>query len=103
MPEDSIPVKSLSKKQMQDLFRDRNFSEKIKNKELTELVYRERHANPLTSGQPFCSYSQLLSYHDVEGTEIMRAHRYMKDRKIGASGIPDPFRIFIDGIVYKRV
>lgn len=89
---------------MQDLFRRRNLLNLIETKELTGVVVKERHANPAKCGQPFCTYSQLMSYENRAGFEIIRAHRYLKpDKTIGASGMPDPFRIFddVDGVIYK--
>lgn len=89
---------------MQDLFRSRNLFEHIENKTFVEIVLKERHANPAKSGQPFCTYSQLLSYENLSGVEIIRAHQYRKpDGKIGASGKPDPFRIFDEkeNVIYK--
>ena len=102
MPDDSIPVKSLSKKQMQELCHEHKLLEKINTKELKPILLRERHANPLKSGQVFCTYSQILSYHDSNTNEVMRAHQYKKpDGTLGASKMPDPFRVFIGGVIYK--
>jgi|ERR1035437_3882263 hypothetical protein len=102
MADDSIPVKSLSKKQMQDLFHKCNFLVKIKTKELRQVLLRERHADPLKSGHPFCTHSQILSFQDLNQNEVIRAHQYlMPDGRIGASHMPDPLRIFIDGTIHK--
>jgi hypothetical protein len=87
---------------MQELFQEHQLLNKIQTKELKPLVERERHANPLKSGQVFCTYSQLVSYRDPNDDEVVRAHQYLKpDATIGASGKPDPVRIFIGGVIYK--
>jgi hypothetical protein len=87
---------------MQELCHKHKLLEKIKNKELNPILLRERHANPLKSGQIFCTYSQIVSYHDSRANEVMRAHQYKKpDGTIGASKMPDPLRVFIDGVIYK--
>jgi hypothetical protein len=102
MTDDSIPVKSLSKKEMQELCQEHQLLEKIKNKELKPVLLRERHANPLKSGQVFCTYSQILSYHDSGENEVMRAHQYKKpDGTLGGSKMPDPLRISIGGVIHK--
>jgi len=102
MTDDSIPVKGLSKRQLQELCHKHKLVEKINSKELKSIVLRERHANPLKSGQVFCTYSQIVSFHDSNSSEVMRAHRYKKpDGTLGASKMPDPLRIFIDGVIYK--
>jgi hypothetical protein len=72
MADDLIPVKPLTKKETQDLFQQCNLLVKIETKELSERLYRERHANPRKSGQPFCTYSQLVSYHDSHQNETIR-------------------------------
>jgi hypothetical protein len=102
MTDDSIPVRSLSKKQMQELCQEHKLLDKITNKELAPILLWERHANPLKSGQIFCTYSQILSYRDSNAIEVMRAHQYKKpDRTLGASNMPDPLRVFIGGVIYK--
>jgi hypothetical protein len=102
MTDDSIPIKSLSKKDLQELCHKHKLLDKIKNKELNPILLRERHANPLKSGQIFCTYSQILSYHDSAANEVMRAHQYKKpDGTLGASQMPDPLRVFIGGVIYK--
>ncbi|MFY9904615.1 MAG: hypothetical protein WAM43_19805 [Terriglobales bacterium] len=102
MTDDSIPIKSISKREMQELCQKHQLLEKIKNKELKPILLRERHANPLKSGQVFCTYSQLLSYQDSQAEEVMKAHQYKKpDGSLGASKMPDPVWMFIGGIIYK--
>jgi len=102
MTDDSIPTKSVSKRQMQELCQKHQLIEKIKNKGLKPVLLKERHANPLKSGQVFCTYSQLLSYQDSNANEVMKAHQYQKpDGSLGASKMPDPVWMFIDGIIYK--
>src|ERR1700681_50760 len=98
MADDSIPIKTLSKRQMQELFHKGNFLVKIRTKELREVLLRERHADPRKSGHPFCTQSQILSFQDLSQNEVIRAHQYLTpDRRIGASHMPDPLRIFFDG------
>jgi len=102
MTDDSIPIKTLSKKQMQELFHKCNFLVKIQTKELKEVLLKERHANPLKSGQVFCTYSQIVSFQDLNASEVIRAHQYKKpDGTLGATKVPDPFRIFFGGVIYK--
>jgi hypothetical protein len=102
MTGDSIPIVRLTKKQMQELFQKHQLWDKIKSKELKCVVEKERHANPLKSGQVFCTYSQLVSYRNSKDDEVVRAHQYKKpDGTLGASGKSDPFRIDIGGVVYK--
>jgi hypothetical protein len=44
----------------------------------------------------------LISYRTLAGEELARAHRYIgPDGKIGASGKPDPKRVYKDGKLYR--
>lgn len=87
---------------MQELCQKHQLLEKIKNKELKPVLLKERHANPLKSGQVFCTYSQLLSYQNSQADEVMKVHQYKKpDGSLGPSKMPDPVWMFIDGIIYK--
>jgi hypothetical protein len=102
MADDSIPIKTLSRKQMQELFHKHQLWERIQKKEFRLVPLRERHANPLKSGQVFCTYSQIVSFRNLADDEIIRAHQYkLPDGTLGASKKPDPLRVFIDGIIHK--
>jgi type I site-specific restriction-modification system R (restriction) subunit len=102
MTDDSIPTKSVSKREMQELCQKHQLLEKINNKELKPVLLKERHANPLKSGQVFCTYSQLVSFQDSSRNEVMKAHQYKKPNgSLGASKMPDPVWLFIDGVIYK--
>lgn len=53
-------------------------------------------------GLPAGSQSQLISYQDMNGLEVARAHQYtLPDGSIGASGKPDPKRVLLDGKLYR--
>jgi hypothetical protein len=46
----------------------------------------------------------MISYQLPDGTEIARAHRYLRtDGTIGASGKPDPKRLVHEGTLYRLV
>jgi hypothetical protein len=96
-----IPIKRLSKKEMQELFHKCNFLERIARQEFTMSVKNQSHADPSKSGQVFCTYSQIVSYSDDE-VEVLRAHRYLlPNNTLGASGMPDPVRIFDGQTIHK--
>jgi hypothetical protein len=102
MTDDSISIKYLTKSEMRDLFHESNLLVTIENKEITAVLLWERHADPKKSGQVFCTYSQIVSFQDRNGDERVRAHQYLKpDRTIGASHMPDPCRMFLNGVIYK--
>ena len=102
MTNDSTPIKEISKQEMRDLFYENQLLQKINKHELTLVLLKERHSDPIKSGQVFCTYSQLLSIQDDKGNDIARAHQYKRPNgTIGASGMPDPLWMFIGGVIYK--
>ena len=46
----------------------------------------------------------MVSYRDSRNDEIARVHQYLRPNKeLGASGKPDPKRLFEDGTLYRLV
>jgi hypothetical protein len=44
----------------------------------------------------------MVSYRDPNDDEVARVHQYLRpDGTIAGSGLPDPKRLFEDGIVYR--
>lgn len=87
---------------MRELLKSDKILERKARGELIEIVDRQKHADPNKCGQPFCTYSQIVSFLDVENNEIARFHQYKKpDSAIGGSGLPDPVRIESGGKIYK--
>jgi hypothetical protein len=53
-------------------------------------------------GLPPGSRSEMISYREINGFELARAHQYvLPDGRIGASGKPDPKRVLKDGKLYR--
>lgn len=82
--------------ELRQRFNDGDFHFRSQVGELETEVEYEGHPSPVTSGEPFCTRSQILSYWDGED-QVARAHRYLcPDGSIGASGTPDP-KMVLDG------
>ena len=44
----------------------------------------------------------MISIGDSNDDEIARAHQYLRpDRTLGGSGVPDPKRLYLNGMIYK--
>jgi hypothetical protein len=83
------------------MFRDPSVEGRITSGELRSELLWEGHPSPRSSGEPFCTRSQILSYYHYNNTKIAVCHQYKRpDGRVGASGRPDPKRIFIRGTVY---
>ena len=89
-------------KEMQRIFNDGRYWERCQSGELTQRVLEHRHPALTAANEPFCTYSQMISYFDPDGNEVARVHQYLRaDGTIGASGKPDPKRVIKDGILYR--
>lgn len=83
-------------------FNEGNYWQKTKDGDLAAVVIEHRHPSRIEANEPFCTYSQMVSYRDRDGIEIARVHQYLRpDKTIGASGLPDPKRLYEGGILYR--
>lgn len=70
--------------------------------ELREFIVRDGHPSAPKANEPFCTRSQTIIYIDQEGHRIAVVHQYLRqDGTLGASGVPDPKKLWRDGVVYE--
>lgn len=90
--------------EMQRRFNDGKYWERVQSGEFTAVILENRHPSLTAANEPFCTQSQMVSYRDTANNEIARVHQYLRsDGSIGASGRPDPKRLFEGGILYRLV
>lgn len=83
------------------MFNEGCYLERIRSRELHPGKVKDKHPAPLKSGQPWCTHSQFITYLDANDQEVVRVFQYWReDGSLGASGIPDPKRLIVDGIIY---
>jgi hypothetical protein len=83
------------------MFNDSTIPNQIKSGHLHKKIIREGHPSPLRSGQPHCTYSQILSFSDSQGNRFAACHQYKRpDGTIGGSGKPDPKRIMLGDTIF---
>ncbi len=83
------------------MFKDSKILDRIKSGELRQVLSRDDHPAPPTSGQPFCTRSQILSFFDADDNKIAVLHQYKRpDDSIGGSGQPDPKLLLIGRTIY---
>lgn len=83
------------------MFNDSTIPNQIKSGRVRMKVIREGHPSPARSGQPHCTYSQILSFSDSQGNKVAMCHQYKRpDGTIGGSGRPDPKRIMIGDTIF---
>jgi hypothetical protein len=95
-------MKRIPPSEMQKMFNEGGYWDKAKSGELTPVPLEERHPALTAANEPLCTISQMLSYRDASNREVARVHQYLHaDGTIGASGRPDPKRLFHNGELYR--
>jgi hypothetical protein len=95
-------MKRIAPSEMQKIFNDGEYWERSQRGELSVVILENRHPSLMKAKEPLCTQSQMLSYRDGAGYEVARVHQYLRpDGTIGASGKPDPKRVFKDGELYR--
>lgn len=99
-------IERVTEWELRKLFND-NYLDLIEAGKLREVVMRGagRHPSLYAAHEPYCTESQEVLYIDpATGRELARAHRYLRpDGTVGASGLPDPKRVFVNGIIYRII
>jgi hypothetical protein len=96
------PLVRIEQDEMRQHFNEGAYWEKTKSGEFTEVVLEHRHPSLTAANEPFCTFSQMISYRDSSGAEMARVHQYLRpDGSIGASGRPDPKRVYANGTLYR--
>jgi len=50
---------------------------------------------------PYCTHAQMIRYRDQEGRPVVEVFQYLQpDGSLGASGLPDPKRLWLGSAVY---
>jgi len=86
---------------LRQLFNNGSFWQRLKSGSLTACIVRQNHPSPPLAFVPYCTRSQLLSYHEKSGKKVAIVHQYLKpDGMLGASGKPDPKFVLYNGVRY---
>lgn len=95
----AVPV---SADQLRTHFAAERILERAANHTLREQCIADRAAPPEIG--PIGTRSQIVRYSDPAGTTVAEAHQYLlPDGSIGASGMPDPKFVLVNGIGYYTI
>jgi hypothetical protein len=95
-------MKRITPSEMQTMFNEGTYWERAQRGEFSVVALEDRHPTLTAANEPHCTHSQMLSYRDSSGNEVARVHQYLRpDGQIGASGKPDPKRLYKDGELYR--
>ena len=87
---------------LRKLFSEGEFVSRAESGELAIEIVKNKHPSQTAANEPFCTKSQMISYRRPDGTEVARAHRYLRpDGSTGASGLPDPKKVLYKGILFQ--
>jgi len=96
------PIIRVEQDEIRKIFNDGLYWEKTRSGEFTAVVIEDRHPSLTAANEPFCTRSQMISYRDASNNENARVHQYLRtDGTIGASGRPDPKRVYSNGTLYR--
>ncbi len=88
---------------MRKIFNDGDYWGMAQRGEFTSVLLEHRHPSRTEANEPFCTYSQMVSYRDpASNNEVARVHQCVRpDNTIGASGKPDPKRVLVGTVLYR--
>jgi hypothetical protein len=91
-----MPIEWVSKDIIRQIFNDGQFYEKTLSGELRAVVKKDSHPATPPGGEPVCTRSQIVFYYGPRRAIVAIVHQYLRrDGTIGASGRPDPKRLFL--------
>lgn len=94
--EGSSKVEWVTEDIIRQYFNDGDFFEMVKRGEIITKTKRSSHPGAPPQGKPYCTQSQIVYYYSNEGEPLAIVHQYLRpDGTIGASGLPDPKRLFL--------
>jgi len=103
-PNDQLSVEWVTEAIIRQQYNDSQLFEKWKSGEIVGVTKRSSHPDTPPVGEPICTHSQIVYYYSRENKPLAIVHQYLRpDGTIGASGFPDPKRLFLkDKILFVR-
>jgi hypothetical protein len=96
------PVRVITAIQLRAMFNDARYWQRAQSGELQQLIVRDGHPSAPKANEPFCTRSQTIIYREASGQRVAVVHQYLRqDGTLGASGVPDPKKLWQGGVVYE--
>jgi len=96
-----LRLQKVSQIELRRIFNEESYASRIAAGAYFEKLIREGHPSPPRSNEPPCTRSQILAYLDDAGRTVTIVHQYLRpDGTLGASGKPDPKKLFHSGVLY---
>jgi hypothetical protein len=82
--------------ELRRIFNETDYDARVRRGECVVVLVRDEVPAKPIAGEPEGTRSQFIQYRRLDGRTVASAHRYMRpDGSIGASGMPDPKRIYL--------
>lgn len=96
-------VRRVPRTRLRAMFNEGRYYERAQAGFIIQHVTADDHPSQTAANEPFCTRSQLVAYIDLaEGRTVARVHQYLRtDGTLGASRLPDPKMIYLDGVIYE--
>jgi len=92
-----LPVEWVNKHIIRQYFNNSQLYEQMKSGQLVTYLKRNSHPDRPPAGEPVCTRSQIVFYYTRDGEPAAIVHQYFRpDGTLGASGLPDPKRLFLE-------
>src|SRR5204862_7447467 len=93
-PADSGPAMSplrrrlVDSRDLREMFNELRYWGLVKSGRWDTEVREDGHPSPESSGEPYCTRSQIVAYLDESGDQVALVHQYLRrDHSLGASGL----------------
>lgn len=88
-------VQWVSSRIIREEFNLRQYYQLAQSGEVQQVVRKSRHCRRPPTGSPHCTHSQIVVYY-LRGQMVALVHQYLHpDGTLGASGLPDPKRLWL--------
>lgn len=95
------PVKWVSPSIIRKLFNDGQYYHRVLSGQLTTYIKADVVLKAPPEGEPPGTRSQIVIYYDKASHFVALVHQYLRpDGELGASGKPDPKKLFHEGRMY---
>lgn len=91
------PIERVSPEEIRRIFAEADYEGRVQRGEVLVRIIEDNHPSRTKANEPFCTRSQMIQYRrQRDNAVLVLAHRYLRtDGAIGASGKPDPKKIYL--------
>jgi len=97
----SIQTVWVTPERLRQVFNNGKYLQRLERGEFRKVIIKEYYPNPIKSGLPRGTKTQVIAYVNSADQQVALVHQYRNpDGSLGGSGLPDPKQLLEDGILY---